>query len=181
LSTDQALIQGCKKGSRKAQEGLYKSYFGFAMSVSLRFAPEREDAIEIVNDSFLKVFEKIRLYDESKPFLSWFRKILVNTALDYFRAKKTYLQQIEYPGELTENSAEPDWNTTLKTDVILKLFKQLPDLHRIIFNLYEVEDYSHDEIAALLHISPGTSRSHLSRAKLKIRQLYTEHLQKEKA
>lgn len=180
MQSEKDILIACKKGNRKAQEVLYKNYFGFAMSVGLRFAPEREDALEIVNDSFLKVFEKLAQFDLEKPFSGWFRKIVINTSLDYFRSKKKYLVQIEYPGELSDLPSEFDWNTQLKTDIILELFKKLPDIYRIIFNLYEIENFSHDEIAAQLHISPGTSRSHLSRAKAKLRELYIQHQMKEK-
>jgi RNA polymerase sigma factor (sigma-70 family) len=178
--TEQELLKGCKKGKRKYQEELYKHYFGFAMSVCLRYAPVREDAVEILNDSFLKVFDKIHLYDEDKPFKSWFRRILVNTSLDYYRSRKKYLFHVELNEAELDAEIPIDWESDLKTDVILKLFTQLPDLYRHIFNLYELEGYSHDEIAGMLSISPGTSRSHLSRAKKRIKELYAEHLKLDK-
>lgn len=151
---------------------MYHQYFGFGMSVCLRYAYSREDALEILNDSFMKVFEHIRTFDESKPFKSWFRRIMVNTALDYYRANKKY--RINTPlEEIDPDSGQlADEPVALDSEDILGLFDRIPDIYRVTFNLYEVEGYTHDEIAGMLDISPGTSRANLSRAKKMLRGLY---------
>ena len=159
---------------------LYRHFFGFGMSVSLRYTYNREDAIEILNDSFMKVFNHIKLFDESKPFKSWFRKILVNTALDRLRSEQRHrihvsLEDLQTESaDLTEELSQDDFNASLSADMILGLFNHLPEAYRLTFNMYEIEGYSHAEIAAMLGVSPGTSRSNLSRAKKMLRLLYLQ-------
>jgi RNA polymerase sigma factor (sigma-70 family) len=170
--TEQELIKGCRQGKIKYQEGLYKHFFSFAMSVCIRYAPNREDALEILNDSFLKVFENMKKFDEARPLKSWFRRIIVNTALDHYRANKKYRLQVEYEAEMMDAPVEMELDKHLETDEILDLFARLPEIYRITFNLYEVEGYNHEEIAGMLDIAPGTSRSNLSRAKKMLKALY---------
>ncbi len=170
--TEQELLKGCRKGKLQYQEGLYKHYYSYGMSICLRYAPNREDAIEILNDSFMKVFQNISKHNESKSFKTWFRRICVNTALDYYRAQKKYRLQISYDDEYIDAPEEPELDKWLDSDEILALFAQLPEMLRITFNLFEVEGYSHEEIAGMLDIAPGTSRSNLSRAKKMIKKLY---------
>lgn len=170
--TEQEIIRGCRRQKRQFQELLYRKFYGFGMSVCLRYAYSRDDAMEVLNDAFMKVFEGIRTYDETKPFKSWFRRILVNAALDHYRATRKYrinmaLEDIDPDtGPLVED------NLTMGADEILGLFDRIPDIYRVTFNLYEVEGYSHEEIAGMLDVSPGTSRSNLSRAKKMLRGLY---------
>jgi RNA polymerase sigma factor (sigma-70 family) len=124
----------------------------------------------------MKVYENISRYDQQRPFKSWFRKILVNTALDRFRAGRRFR-----PGDTideVEAAGEPEFSSWMGVEEILALLSDLPELYRLIFNLYEVEGYSHDEIASMLEIAPGTSRSHLSRAKLMLRKSYMQKLNK---
>lgn len=172
MFSEHELIIGCKKGKVSYQEGLYKQFYSFAMSICLRYTRNREDALEILNDSFLKVFEKINQFDEQKSFKSWFRRIVINSALDHYRANKKHEVLIDLSIEEVDAQTEFEFEQDLKTDEILKIFNQMPDNYRVIFNLFEIENYSHDEIAQHLSISVGTSRSHLSRAKKLLRQLY---------
>jgi RNA polymerase sigma-70 factor (ECF subfamily) len=174
--TEQEIIGGCLKGKRKFQELLYREFYSFGMSVSLRYAPSREDALEIVNDSFFKVFAKLDHYQVDRPFKTWFRRILVNTALDYYRSNKRFRIFLDAAPEEVEPGLEPVMEQALKAEEILRLFEGLPEVYRVIFNLYEVEGFNHEEIAGMLDISPGTSRSHLSRAKKMLRKLYVERI-----
>ncbi len=146
------------------------------MSVCRRYATNRDDALEILNDGFMKVFENISKHDQDRPFKSWFRKILVNTAIDRFRVEKRFRVSIRI--EEVEVAGEPELGSWMEAEEILSLLSGLPELYRLIFNLYEVEGYSHDEIAGMLDIAPGTSRSHLSRAKLMLRKSYMQKLNK---
>jgi len=171
---EKEIIRGCCRGKARSQEALYRSYYAFGMSVCLRYAPNREDSLEILNDSFMKVFENIKSYDDSRPFKSWFRRILVNTALDHYRINRKF--RINHTGDedAAETGIAPELDQKLSAKEILELFYRLPDPLRLTFNLYEVEGYSHDEIAGMLDISPGTSRSNLSRAKKMLQRLYLE-------
>lgn len=176
--SDQELIDGCRKQSLRHQEALYKQYYAFAMSVCLRYTYSRDDALEVLNDSFMKVFRHIDRYDPNRPFKTWFRRILVNTSLDHYRMNRKYREHTVLEAvPLDESGGLPDYHVlNLDATDILKLFNELPDLHRVIFNLYEVEGYSHDEIAGMLDIAPGTSRSHLSRAKKTLATLYEQRI-----
>ena len=174
--TDKELIKGCCKGNLRFQELLYRRFYAFAMSVCIRYTTSRDDALEILNDGFMKVFDNISKYDQERPFKSWFRKILVNTALDRFRAGKRF--RISTDIEEVEVAGEPELNRWMEAEEILLLLSGLPELYRVIFNLHEVEGYSHEEIAGMLDIAPGTSRSHLSRARMMLRRSYMEKLNK---
>ncbi len=162
---------------------LYRQFYSFAMSVCLRYTPNSEDAREILNDSFMKVFNHIDDFDQEKPFKSWFRRILVNTALDHYRINKKYRLQISYDAEeleITDGQYLKEGDIDFNAEEILRFFEYLPELLRVIFNLYEVEGYSHQEIAGMLDIAPGTSRSHLSRAKKMLRKIYLDHRKKQR-
>lgn len=180
--TEQEIIQGCRRKKRRFQELLYRLYFGFGMSVCLRYSYSREDAIEILNDGFMKVYNNIGVYDDSKPFRSWFRKILVNAAIDHHRANRQNRLRItvndtgEEIDQIHKIADLPGTEITVDAEAILALFDRLPGNYRMIFNLYEIEGYNHDEIAGMLGISPGTSRSALSRAKTIIRALYNKNI-----
>ncbi len=124
----------------------------------------------------MKVFKNISKYDQSKPFKSWFRKILVNTAIDRFRINKRSLIHIDV-GDV-EIFGETEHSRWMEAEEILILMSCIPELYRLIFNLYEVEGYSHHEISGMLDLAPGTSRSHLSRAKVILKKKYLEKLNK---
>jgi RNA polymerase sigma factor (sigma-70 family) len=181
VNTEQDLIQGCRSEKWKYQEALYRHFYSFAMSVCIRYAPVRDDALEILNDSFMKVFRNINNYDDSRPFRTWFRRILVNTALDHYRANRQYqrLTETDVDIESLGLSTGSEFEAALNAEEILQLFKGLPDIQRVIFNLYEVEGFQHEEIAGMLGIAPGTSRSHLSRAKKKLEAMYIQRKKSE--
>lgn len=178
--SDKELIKACSKGKAKAQEILYKKYYGYAMGIALRYAPSREEASEILNDSFLKVFQSAKSFDLSKPFKPWLGRIVVNTAISRFRAEKKHMYQSEID-EARNMSLDEDILDCMAAEEIIKLLQFLPDIYRITFNLYELEGYSHKEIADQLGISEGTSRSNLSRAKSKLQKLVNEHYRYERA
>lgn len=150
---------------------LYELYYAYGIGICYRYAYSREDALEILNDSFMKVFEHISQYDSKRPFKPWFRKILVRKAIDYYRRSLRNVPTDTLEEE-TVQVYHPDHAGQLELDDLKKLLDHLPELHRLVFNLYEVEGYAHDEIAGMLGISAGTSRSYLTRAKEKLRAKY---------
>jgi len=172
LNPDQELIDGCRERSPKHQKDLFARYYSFAMSVCLRYAFHREEALEMVNDAFMKVFEHIDRYDSERPFKAWFRRILVNTALDHYRAARRYHTHMLTDQDVPETEYQATQELQLNAEDIIRLFDQLPPMQRLVFNLFEVEGYSHDEIGGLLDISPGTSRSNLTRARQRLQYLY---------
>lgn len=176
---DSELIRRCAEGELYAQELLYKRYFSFAMTVCVRYTRDQSEAIGFVNDSFMKVLDRIQDLDSSRPFRPWYSAILVNTAIDNYRRNAKHVSHVQLSDlELTEFQAV-QVTSDLSADEILFLFSLLPDNYRITFNLYEIEGYSHEEIGHMLHISTSTSRSNLARAKKLLRELYNRYFNPE--
>lgn len=174
------MLEGCLKGRRKHQEILYRQYYAFGMSITLRYLPTREDALEVLNDSFLRVFQNLDSFDIEKPFKTWFRKILVNTSIDFLRKNSKLIMQGEPSVMENQWAIEPEFVKEMSGSEIIALFDGLPVQQRLVFNLYEVEGYNHEEIGGMLDVSPGTSRSSLSRAKKTLRTLYFKMISKER-
>lgn len=171
------LLSQCKKGSLKHQEVLYKQFYGYAMGISLRYSLNRDDAMEVVNDAFIKIFKAMADYDISKPFKAWLRTILVNTAIDRRRRDlKHHLNASLDDATPFAGSTAP--METLEAKDILKMMATLPALHGAIFNLYEIDGYNHDEISAMLQIPASSSRVYLSRAKEKLRTMINTEAKK---
>jgi len=168
------IIQGCIHKSEKSREVLYRNFFGYAMSVALLYSKNRNDAIEIVDDSFLKVFSEIRKYDPEKPFKSWFRKIVINTSIDKFRkeSKRSSFSQIE---EIPTQDSSPGAISNLTADDIMSLLNYLPQIHKTVFCLYEIEGYSHEEISKKMNIPTSSSRVYLTRSKRRLQELFQLH------
>ena len=171
------IISHCKTGSLKHQEMLYKRFYGYAMGISLRYSFTRDDAVEVVNDAFIKAFKAINTYTDDRPFKPWLRSIIVNTAIDRRRKdlKLKLNTDIEHAGTLVSYAATATEN--LNAQDILKLMQKLPPLHVTIFNLYEIDGYSHDEIADMLTIPASSSRVYLTRAKERLRNILTKEQQ----
>ena len=166
--SEEDLIQECKNGNLKHQERLYKHFFGFAMGIGMRYLSDREDTLEVVNDAFIKVFRSIGNIHNVNSFKPWLKRIVVNTALDRIRKDAKYMHQSELY-EASEISYEAQVLQNMNARDILSLMDKLPYLQRTVFNLYEIDGYSHDEIAEILQIPAGTARVNLSRAKDKLR------------
>jgi RNA polymerase sigma factor (sigma-70 family) len=170
--SDIELINGCMAKNSHCQELLYKRYFSFAMSVCIRYITDTQNAMEVVNDSFYKLFNTLKSYNTSKPFKPWFARILVNTAIDNLRKSKGNKNLVILSDIPEKELHNADIEINLSADDIVKLLNQLPETYRMVFNLYEIEGYSHDEISQMLGIGVSTSRANLSRAKEKLRELY---------
>ena len=164
------LTKGCSDGLIKAQEILFREYYGYAMSIALRYSDCREKAAEITNDGFLKVFRNIHIFSDEKEFKSWLRKIIVNTALDLYRKEKKHEKQVSFESGF-DKPADDTVIDRLQADDIIQMIQALPEPYRFTFNFYELEGYSHEEIAKKLGTTPGTSRANLSRAKNMLRQM----------
>lgn len=164
------VLDGCLRNKASAQRQLYEQYYGFAKSIGLRYASNGEEAMEMVNDGFLKVFSKLNMYDRDQSFEAWFKTVMLRTCIDYYRkhhAKVAFvdvedLHYLAYDDELLER---------LSAEEILELVQKLPPSYRTVFSLFVVEGYSHAEIAAQLGINEGTSRSNLAKARLKMQEM----------
>jgi RNA polymerase sigma factor (sigma-70 family) len=164
------VLKGCSKGDLNAQEDLCKQYYGYVMSIALRFSSCQDNALEIANDSFLKIFKKIKSYQIDKEFKPWIRKIVINTALDHYRKDKKNSVEISVEAAYNE-TVDEDVSTKLSAEELIKLINSMPVKYRYIFNLFEIEGYSHDEIAVQLGITASNSRANLTRAKKMLRKM----------
>lgn len=174
------IIAGLAAHDVRIQERIYMYFWGYLMGIATRYFKDRNAAKEVVNDSFIKAFKTMYAFrhgqetDEfQKTFSAWLAKITVRTCLDRLRAGKTLVDYVEdydhYEGAHS-NYAEVEGR--LFAEDILNLLHALPDLHRTVFNLYEIEGYSHEEISGQLQIPVSSSRTYLTRAKHKLRELY---------
>ncbi len=166
------LLENCEKGNVLYQEILYKDFYSYALSICRLYTYSNDDAVSILNDSFLKVFSSIKKkkYNKTIPFKNWLRRIVINTAIDSYRKNSKHFHQMEI-GETTQLITNSDIIDNLAANDIINLLDQLPEAHRIVFNLYEIQGYDHGEISEKLSISKSTSRVFLTRAKKKLRIL----------
>ena len=164
------LIEECKSNQRSAQAALYQKYYGYAMSICLPYSKDRSEAEEIAHDGFLKVFTKIAQYDSDFQFKSWIRRIFVNSAIDYFRRnKKHYLSQDIDEAKDVEHMND-NIIDVLSAEEILTLVRQLSPQYQMVFNLYVLEGYKHNEIAEMMGITQVTSWSNLAKARQKLKE-----------
>jgi RNA polymerase sigma-70 factor (ECF subfamily) len=179
MYTDTDLIEGCIRGDRRIQQELYARFAPKMYGVCLRYAGNAEEAEDILQEGFIKVFRKISSYRGEGSFEGWIRRIFVNTAIEHFR-KKTYLQPItEYEESTVEGKYLSVLDNLAEKDII-RLVQQLSPGYRTVFNMYVVEGYTHRQIAENLGISEGTSKSQLSRAKIILQDLVKKHIEQHK-
>ena len=170
------LLAGCLRNQRQSQELLYRQFYGYAMSICLRYVSTREGAMEVLNDGFLKVFTRLDQYDPAQPFKGWLRRILINTAVDHYRQEvRHYHHEDIGQVEQTVVSESADAYSQLAHEDLLSLIQRLSPAYRLVFNLYVMDGFTHEEIAGQLGISVGTSKSNLARARENLR-LLLKHL-----
>ncbi len=176
------VIYDCIEGKVKSKELAYKTFYGYLMAIILRYVKDRSDAEELINDTFVKIFRSIHQFIIPEndtltevAFRGWIAKIASRTAIDFLRKRKPMLS-LEEVEVFEEPITQVNVISQLHVKDILKLLDQLPDLHRLVFNLYEIEGFPHHEVAKLLNIPESSSRVYLVRAKQKLRVLYSKTL-----
>ena len=169
------LIKGLRKRhNREAQKALFLRYYAYVKAITLRYSKNKEDAEELVNDVFVKVFSKIESYKMDLSFTSWLSQITVNTCIDKYR-KSLRIIHVQSMENVIESDMPFDTQDILQDVEILPIITELPENYRLVFNLYVFEGYSHKEIATKLNIAEGTSKSCLSRAKKIIKKHIITH------
>lgn len=174
------IVQGCIRGERKSQHQLYKTYYGKMMGVCMRYAANEAQAEDFLHEGFLKVFDKLSSYNHKGSFEGWIRRIIVNNCIDKLRKKKEVFfqnnEEKQLEGVLDEYEEEEYIKQLQKAKAkeVLKLVQKLSPAYKTVFNLYVIEDYTHQQIADELSISVGASKSNLAKAKAKIREMYKE-------
>jgi RNA polymerase sigma-70 factor (ECF subfamily) len=168
------IINGCKKDDRKAQEKLYRSFYRVMMTLCLRYTKNENDALEVLNTGFYKVFKNISRYDPSQASLyTWIRTIIINSCLDFIKAQQTKIQYGELE-QATEVSVSPEVISKMSAMEILELVRELPPATQAVFNLFVMEGYSHAEIGQMMNISSGTSKWHLNEARKRLQAMITQ-------
>ena len=167
------ILKGCINNEHKFQKMLYKEYYGFALKTVFRYIYRYEKAVDIVNDGFVKMFNHFNKFelaeeaDNQKILMAWLKRIMINTSIDVLR-KGDMVPEIggipEYVWDYTDKGRDAD-QLVLYKDLII-LIKELPPTYRVVFNLFVIDGYTHSEIAGILSISIGTSKSNLSRARI---------------
>jgi len=162
LSLEQ-LISNCKKNDTKAQSQLYKLFSSKLFSICLKYSRNYAEAEDNLQDSFVTIFKKIDQYNSKGSFEGWIKRITINTALQRYRKKGVF--KIVNEGNIEDVSVEIEDND-ISIDYLLKIIQELPDRYRLVFNLYVLDGYSHKDVAEMLNITIGTSKSNLARARL---------------
>ena len=168
------IIHGCRNGNRKAQEQLYKNFYRALVSLCLRYTKNENDAVEVLNNGFLKVFKNIHRYEPAQGSLyTWIRTIVVHSCIDFIKSKQKSgpHQELE---EAVSVHIPAEVISRINAAELLQLVRQLPPATQAVFNLYIMEGYNHREIAGLLGISEGTSKWHLSDARKHLQQMIKE-------
>ncbi|WP_310992499.1 RNA polymerase sigma factor [Aequorivita marina] len=163
----ESLIKKCIKNDRAAQNELFRKYKDSLFFISLKYCRNEADAEDNLHDTFITIFQKIKTYKNKGSFEGWMKRIAIYKAIDKYKAKK--LINIEINDDILEGTVETETDIDISIVQLLKLIQELPDQYRLVFNLYQMDGFSHQEIAALLNISEGTSKSNYHRAKLALR------------
>jgi len=170
------IIKGCLRNDRASQKALYEQYYSKMLGVCMRYCRDRDEAKDVLHEAFLKVFNNLKNFNGTGSFEGWIRRIMVNTSIDNLRRnKQNYLiVSTVYANEkaslLADDVEEDDLLLSISKEEILKAVQELTPAYRTVFNLYVIEELSHKEIAELLDISEGTSKSNLSKAKFNLKK-----------
>jgi RNA polymerase sigma factor (sigma-70 family) len=163
--TDQELALGCVEGRKDAQQRLWKLYSRKMMSVCLRYCDSREEAEDVLQEGFIKVFDKIGQWHGSGPLGGWIRTVMVNTALTHLRNTRKWRNSVDIDAAEDLDAEDVDAVSKMNEETLLKLIEQMPPGYRTVFNLFAIEGYSHKEIADAMGITENTSKTQFLKAK----------------
>jgi len=173
-STEQNIIEGCKKQEPEFQKELVLRYSGLLMTVSRRYSHDPESAKDVLQEALIKILRSIPKYTEQGSFEAWMKRITINTALKYFD-KGNFKNEVFVLEDLNDENVVPDIYSQLGSEELMALIDNLPNGFREVFNLFAIEGYSHKEIGELLDITESTSRSQLTRARSLLKKQLTIH------
>lgn len=175
---EQKIIDGCISGNSAMQKELFEKHSKALMGVCSRYFKNSDDAEDVLQDSFIKIFSKIKTFRKDVPVFFWMRRIAINTAINKLRENKNLLSEsaMAYSEHFQDNNNVLD---NINTKDLLAIVQELPDGFRAVFNLRAIDGYTHAEIAVMLGISEGTSKSQYSRAKSHLRKTLSEKVELE--
>jgi len=168
--SETSFINACISNEEWAQKKLYEDHYSMMYPVCLRYANDQEEALDILHEGFIKVFRHISKYTIGTSLKAWIKRIMVNTAIDYYR-KRSRRRTEDIDNAISLNSGDPDVVSSMSATEILAALQKLSPAYRSVFNLYIIEGFSHKEVAEKLNISESTSRSNLVKARQKLRKL----------
>ena len=171
--SDQQLLAGCLRGERKYQESLYNQHGSTMFAICLRYACDYYQAEDMLQEGFIKVFNNLKNFRGEGSFEGWLKRIFVNTAIEWLRKNKMMNQMMEIE-HAPLHIVQEDCFSQLAADDLMKLIQSLSPGYRTVFNLYAIEGYSHKEIADLMHINEGTSKSQLARARYILQKMVVQ-------
>jgi len=173
-------IDGCLSNDRKSQRQLYKHFYGKMLSICIRYTRDRDEAKDILQDGFIKVYQSLEKFNRDGSLEGWIRRIMVNTALDKIRKDKRSLT-LSQSEDLIDDGVEDEvieederWDLSMKD--VIRAMQDLSPGYKAVFNLYVMEDMTHKQIAEALGISEGTSKSNLAKAKLNLRKILLDNM-----
>lgn len=177
------IIERCVEQDRSAQEQLFKHFYGKMMGVCMRYTKDRDQALEVLQISFIKIFDNLKKFDFTGSFEGWVRRIVVNTSIDEIRKRnrqplttgEDYVFNDSY--SVQDHDFDDDI-TKIKAEHAMEAIQELSPAYKAVFNLFVIENYSHKEIAEILDISEGTSKSNLAKAKQRLREILKEKFSK---
>jgi RNA polymerase sigma factor (sigma-70 family) len=180
MLNQELIIQGCIDGDRRCQQSLYEHFYGKMMVVCMRYAKDQDEALDMFQEAFIKIFNNLHKFGDKGSFEGWVRRIMVNTSIDHIRKNKKHNQMVELDDVHGSIQIEEDEGDELLENVnfqdMLLLVQELSPAYKSVFNLYIVDGYTHKEIADLLEINVGTSKSNLAKAKMNLRKLLNKKL-----
>jgi RNA polymerase sigma-70 factor (ECF subfamily) len=172
IKTDmQLLLQGCKQNHRESQRLLYQHYYGYAMSICIRYCRSLEESKEVVNDGFMKVYKNIQQHETESSFKAWLRRIMINSAIDHYRKELKHYNQHDIQEIKGLRDNRNDAIHDIAYSELIGMIQQLSPAYRAVFNLYVIDGFQHDEIAKILNIAEGTSKSNLMKAREKLKAM----------
>ena len=178
------LISGCVKNDRRSQEELFKLFYGKMLGICMRYARDRDTAEEMLQEGFIKIFDKLEAFDYKGSFEGWIRRIVSNTAIDNLRKSKKNPLLTDNDEDFKLGGSDPIVENEeiqflgRKAGIALEAVQNLSPAYRAVFNLHVMEEYTHKEIAEILGISEGTSKSNLSKAKMNLQRTLKEKFEK---
>ena len=162
---DRQLVKDCLKGNRPAQQQLYEQFAASLLGVCFRYTKSMEDAEDVLQEGFMKVFKNLHQYRFDGPLGAWIRRIVVNTAINYLKKSRHYQQELSFTDTTLHPISNDDPALLMNVKDLAELIRQLPSGYQAIFNLHGIEGYSHAEIGKIFGINEATSRSQYSRAR----------------
>lgn len=176
------VVDACVRGDRMSQELLYKSFYGKMITVCMRYSKNKDEAHDILQEGFVKVFDKLKNFEKKGSLEGWIRRIMANTAIDHIRKRKDFYLSSDEMFELDNIVDESNDETELgelikmKADIIISFIQKLSPAYRTVFNMYVIDNMTHQEIAEYLNISVGTSKSNFAKAKIKLKEMVLTYI-----